>query len=250
MDDTEKSAHLAAIRTVLSALNEKKDNPYVLKGGTALSLCYGLNRFSEDIDLDCAGRTSRTSRFFRELAAVADREGFFLRHAKDTATTGRVFLDYGNSGRPLKIEVSYRRADIAEGLVCRRNGILVYTLDELASLKAGAYLGRDKIRDLYDICFLCTHYFDHLSEGTKVQFREAFTCKDLEQFDYLIANQRDELIDPDVLADMCLNSFDRLGLLSAEEDYSLAGEAKDVTRAKEALTPSDRGFSHELSRGK
>lgn len=223
----------------MSALNERKDNPYVLKGGTALSLCYGLNRFSEDIDLDCAGRGSRTSRFFRELLAVADREGFHLRPAKDTATTGRAFLDYGNTGRPLKIEVSYRRSDIAEELVCRKSGILVYTLDELASLKAGAYLGRDKIRDLYDICFLCTHHFDHLSEETKEKFREAFACKDLEQFDYLIANQTDELIDPDVLADMCLNSFDRLGLLTEEEDYSLAGEAKDASAAKEALTPCD-----------
>ncbi len=29
------------------------DTPMVLKGGTALYLGYGLNRFSEDLDFDC-----------------------------------------------------------------------------------------------------------------------------------------------------------------------------------------------------
>jgi len=30
----------------------KKSLPMVLKGGTALKLCYGLDRFSEDLDFD------------------------------------------------------------------------------------------------------------------------------------------------------------------------------------------------------
>lgn len=40
MDEQKKTSHLVAIQTVLAALNEKQDNPFILKGGTALSLCY------------------------------------------------------------------------------------------------------------------------------------------------------------------------------------------------------------------
>jgi predicted nucleotidyltransferase component of viral defense system len=35
----------------LLLLNKRTDQ-FILKGGTALARCYGLDRFSEDIDLD------------------------------------------------------------------------------------------------------------------------------------------------------------------------------------------------------
>lgn len=44
--------HGLAIRRVLRGINSSQGNPFVLKGGTALMECYGLDRFSEDIDLD------------------------------------------------------------------------------------------------------------------------------------------------------------------------------------------------------
>ena len=40
---------------------------FVLKGGTALSLYYGLNRYSEDIDLDC---TTNNMNFINKLSAI------------------------------------------------------------------------------------------------------------------------------------------------------------------------------------
>jgi len=39
------------LRAVAEAIS-KDNSSIVLKGGTALMLCYGLERFSEDIDLD------------------------------------------------------------------------------------------------------------------------------------------------------------------------------------------------------
>ena len=43
---------------------------FVLKGGTALSLYYGLNRYSEDIDLDC---TTNNMNFINKLKRHKDR---------------------------------------------------------------------------------------------------------------------------------------------------------------------------------
>lgn len=54
MTDKEKewqTNHGNFIHAFLLLLNKQTDQ-FVLKGGTALSLCYGLDRFSEDIDLD------------------------------------------------------------------------------------------------------------------------------------------------------------------------------------------------------
>ena len=43
--------HKTIMEQYLHELNQQQDS-VILKGGTALMLCYGLNRFSEDIDLD------------------------------------------------------------------------------------------------------------------------------------------------------------------------------------------------------
>ena len=47
----ENHLHKKVIIDFLNYLNSQTDQ-FILKGGTALMLCYGLNRFSEDIDLD------------------------------------------------------------------------------------------------------------------------------------------------------------------------------------------------------
>ena len=46
-----QTKHRETIIDFLIYLNTCTDK-YVLKGGTALFVCYGLDRFSEDIDLD------------------------------------------------------------------------------------------------------------------------------------------------------------------------------------------------------
>lgn len=43
--------HGNIIKSFILFLNSMS-NQYILKGGTSLMLCYGLTRFSEDIDLD------------------------------------------------------------------------------------------------------------------------------------------------------------------------------------------------------
>jgi predicted nucleotidyltransferase component of viral defense system len=60
--------HDAMIDTVLARINAIPDAPFVLKGDTALMKCYGLDRYSEDIDLDCPGQGSAG---YRESLAEA-----------------------------------------------------------------------------------------------------------------------------------------------------------------------------------
>ena len=50
MNELQKQ-HEMVIRAFIEYLNTNDDS-FILKGGTALFLCYHLDRFSEDIDLD------------------------------------------------------------------------------------------------------------------------------------------------------------------------------------------------------
>ncbi|GAB1825336.1 nucleotidyl transferase AbiEii/AbiGii toxin family protein [Turicimonas sp. TL08] len=212
-----KELHEKIMISYLLLLNKQTDQ-FILKGGTALSRCYGLDRFSEDIDLD--GHKQDIKELTRRFC---DRFGFTMRVAKDTSTVKRCLIDYGGLEKPLKIEVSYRNQQISEQDWQIVGGIKVYSIDALARMKANAYNGRDKIRDLYDLSFICNNYFDKLSHGTKNTIRDVLSYKGIEQFDYLVATQKDPLIDKNKLADSFLTMHDKLGLLldNAQEKNKL-----------------------------
>ena len=210
-----KKRHGEVIASFLKYLNAKSDN-FVLKGGTALFLCYRLDRFSVDIDLDGIGKglVAPVEGFCRE-------NGYAYRVAKDTATVERCMVDYGNAGKPLKIEASYRRREIPEEETETVNGIRVYCIDPLCGMKINAYSGRDRIRDLYDLTFIFNNYYDKLSPQTIALLRGAVAHKGIAQFDYVVRNQPDELIDSEKLADDFLMMYDRLGLLLDESEREL-----------------------------
>ena len=54
------------MKTILEKINQK-DLPLYLKGGTSLLLCYDLDRFSEDIDLNSNTKLNLES-IFKESA--------------------------------------------------------------------------------------------------------------------------------------------------------------------------------------
>lgn len=201
-------AHEKVIRSFIRALNDSSDR-YILKGGTALMLCYGLNRFSEDIDLDSTDRkTIRTvvDKFCKE-------SGYSFRIGKDTPTTLRFLIHYDDS-KPLKVEVSYRTKRLSRDITVI-NGILVYGINKLCDMKRGAYQSRDRIRDLFDLSFIVNKYFNELDYELLLNVAEAISYKgDLKQFDYLVATQHDEFIDDDALAESFMNAIDKLGLLT------------------------------------
>lgn len=227
MNEDWRKKHGETISDFLHYLN-KRSNDYVLKGGTALMMCYGLDRFSEDIDLDCAH-----SKAIADIAKdFCEDKGFNLRIAKDTDTVKRYMIDYGGEKdgeiKKLKVEVSYRRKSISEKECTNINGISVYTLDTIGTMKANAYSSRDKLRDLYDITFIGNNYWDKLSEATKNIIKSCIEYKGIEQFDYLVSQQEDELIDPDKLANDFLALYDKLDLLITDEERAAISENKNV----------------------
>lgn len=209
-------AHRKVIDDFLHYLN-KEDNGYILKGGTALLMCYGLDRFSEDIDLDGQGKN---------LVRIA--ESFCKEHdfpvpriAKSTDTVTRFFINYGSEGRPLKVELSSRDKNISTETVTVVNGIKTYTINTLCQQKLIAYTQREAIRDLYDICFIARTHSDSLSSDTETIFKLSLLYRGIEYFDEIINTQTDELINNDELATHFLEMFDKFGLLVTEEEKEI-----------------------------
>ena len=206
-----RAAHGTIIRDFMYHLSIVSGGKYVLKGGTALMLCYNLTRFSEDIDLDGFDNS-----FFKIVESFIKQYKYkypelSYRKAKDTDTVKRVFIHYGNI-KPLKVEVSYRRKQLNTNEVVVLNNIVVYNIETILSMKLNAFNHRDKIRDLYDIVFVYTNYKGYINNNLLTMLRDAVEYKGLEQFDYLVKNQRDELIDNDALATAFLTMYYNLGL--------------------------------------
>lgn len=107
-----RTKHGEVLTNFLQFLN-KQTNQYILKGGTALAQCYGLNRFSEDIDLD-----GRGDLILDICENFCKKNGYEYRIEKDTDTVKRCMIHYGDI-KPLKVEMSARRQTIAkEETVC------------------------------------------------------------------------------------------------------------------------------------
>ena len=208
-----RDEHYKVISEFLKYLNEKTDE-FILKGGTSLLTCYNLDRFSEDIDLD-----ARSNKNIKKIIDdFCKQYKYTYRIAKDTDTVKRFMINYENLEKPLKIEISYRRKDIKDEEITKINGIVVYKINEICLMKASAYSGRDKIRDLYDVCFICNNYWDELSEDVKSFIRIAVEYKGIEQFEFIIKDQKDELIDNKKLEEDFLKMYDKLGILAPDEE--------------------------------
>lgn len=115
----------------------------------------------------------------------------------------------------MKVELSRRVREIDPQSLTTRNGIRTYTIDRLCDLKISAYASRDRIRDLYDICFIWDNYRQDLTQPTINMLRNTIAYRGLDEFDYLVSTQEDKLIDArsrQTLSDRFLKMYDQLGL--------------------------------------
>ncbi len=211
MNNKWRQRHKTVIVDLLNFINSNSEN-YILKGGTALMTCYDLDRFSEDIDFDSLDKQS-----IKELIdKFVKKNNYTYRVAKDTDLVKRFMINYGNN-KPLKVEISYRKKIIDKSRYTTINNLKVYKIDELAAMKSAAYIGRDRIRDLYDMAFICNNYWEDISDGVKTAIRNNIEYKGIEQFDYIVNTQKDELIDNDKLAQDFLEMYDKLDLLNTKK---------------------------------
>ena len=162
----------------------------LFKGGTAMSLFYGLDRFSEDLDFTYMFKGDETE---KEALAVIDRgvgriladysSNYTVRKSKtgvlerdddggmrdvrnEFFIEGPLFPRTGRSHK-IKLEISLRRDIItvpktAEKLISKYRdigGMLLYVMEEeeILSEKACAIVEREKARDLYDMYFLMNY---------------------------------------------------------------------------------------------
>ncbi|MFN3407096.1 MAG: nucleotidyl transferase AbiEii/AbiGii toxin family protein [Caldimicrobium sp.] len=130
----------------------------VFTGGTMLRLCYGLNRYSLDLDfwlyknVDIESYFSRLKEFLQKYYLIRDAENKFYTMLFEIKSK-----EYPKS---LKIEIRKIRAvktelSIAYSKYSNRQ-VLVRTLSlqEVMRSKIEAFLSRKEIRDVFDIEFL------------------------------------------------------------------------------------------------
>lgn len=185
--------HYRLMKDFLTFLN-MRSNKYILKGGTSLLFCYNSTRFSENIELDG---------FDEDIFEIVDlfvlkfRYKYFrikYRIVLNTKVLKSIVIYYGGK-KPLSINVSYKKTIVDDQEYCIKNEICVYRLSSLLTMKLVKFNSNENIRDLYDIVFIYNNYKDLLNPYILFILRDAVAFKGLEQFDYLIRSQTDELID-------------------------------------------------------
>ncbi|MBQ69776.1 hypothetical protein CL689_07045 [Candidatus Saccharibacteria bacterium] len=105
MNANYENSHIDLMRSILTQLRE---TPLVLKGGTALMLCYDLDRFSEDLDFDAPKKLNLESKIKSSIPSNLDLVQILVLKNTDTVTRYRVRYRAHDVERSLKIEVSYR----------------------------------------------------------------------------------------------------------------------------------------------
>ena len=180
-----KNWQIERLEVLKKILNKIGDN-YVLKGGTALLLYYGLDRFSEDIDLDAFSDNMNIYNKIKE-------NNWEINVKKNTDTVYRIMLDYGakndNGSYPLKIEISSRNKNLLNSKILKYsniNGVNVYNLDEILKMKLVAFGNRDKIRDFYDLSFFLEKEPNCFSNEMLKDLKAKMEYKDLDDLAFLL----------------------------------------------------------------
>jgi len=145
---------------VLDRLNSKQFlNRLVLGGGTMLRLCFGLNRFSVDLDF-WRTQDMDTKKLFQDLKEYLTRF-YSVKDSADKFYTLLFELRSKDYPRSLKIEI--RKEDkkinteqaIAYSPYASIQVLLkVVSLDDMMKAKIDSFLERKEIRDVFDIEFL------------------------------------------------------------------------------------------------
>lgn len=204
-----KRVKLDLIYHVLRALYKSDaGSNYTLKGGTALLLCYGLDRFSEDIDLDGVKKVQLDASI--RQGCKASGLPCKVTRTKDTDSVLRYMIHFDENSElphPLKIEASFRNSKLLAANSLSRtniNGIQVYSLDTLISMKIGAFQSRDAIRDFYDVCWFLREHQDRISQSQALQLYQSITEKG---FDDLVELLKEEAFEDHILRESDIESL-------------------------------------------
>ncbi|TXH56088.1 MAG: nucleotidyl transferase AbiEii/AbiGii toxin family protein [Bacteroidia bacterium] len=197
----QEKAHIEIMQAVVKDFS---DLPIVLKGGTALLLCYGLDRFSEDLDFDANKKLNLSSRIQKVLSRKT--QDHTINIAKNTDTVQRLKIHYIHEkvSRLLKVEVSFRDT-IQDNEIVEIKGIKTYKVSRLIEQKINALLNRTKARDLYDVNFLIKNFSSHFSNKAIEQLNIAVANMNHLEARFKPAFADDDLVDEDELVNILLS---------------------------------------------
>ncbi|HVP22301.1 MAG TPA: nucleotidyl transferase AbiEii/AbiGii toxin family protein [Conexivisphaerales archaeon] len=127
----------------------------VIHGGTAIWRCYGGNRFSEDVDVYLWPPPEDES--LGALSSALRAKGFEEMKLKRSPNALYARFSYG--GTEVRLEGVFKEVpgsvvrsfELTDGA---RISVRTLTPDALLVEKVRAYMGRRKVRDLYDVFFL------------------------------------------------------------------------------------------------
>ena len=145
---------------ILDLLNSRRLlNNLIFCGGTMLRLCYGLNRFSADLDFWVAEDID-TAKLFREIKKALSGE-YAVKDAARKFHTLLFEIRSGRYPRSLKIEIRKEKKKIkAEQAIAYSKHantqvfIRAISPEDMMRAKIEALLARREIRDAFDLEFL------------------------------------------------------------------------------------------------
>lgn len=145
---------------VLDKMNSAKMlKGLIFVGGTMLRLCYGLNRFSVDLDFWAAGKID-SGAFFKDMKDLlasaysitdsADKFNTLLFEVRSRDYPRLLKIEIRKEGKKVAVEQSiafskYSNTQVLLGTV---------SLKDMMAAKTEALLGRKEIRDAFDMEFL------------------------------------------------------------------------------------------------
>lgn len=169
---------------VLDRLNSARFlNDLILSGGTMLRLCFGINRFSVDLDFWLIKNINK-SKLFQDLKGYLAQFYTLTDYANKFYTL--IFeIKSKDYPRLLKIEIRKEKKEvkteqaIAYSKYSNKQVLLrVVSLEEMMKEKIEVFLDRKEIRDVFDIEFL-------LKKGINLNASEETLKKVLKEIDAL-----------------------------------------------------------------
>jgi len=147
---------------ILFILYNEIGNDLVFKGGTALTKCYGLNRFSEDLDFNAEEKN------FNEIIKKGLKNFYIEFESEEKKHTSSIDLTYwikgplytGNKNSLCKISLDFSLREVTQQKNIKQIGlhieeipmfnVIVMHEEEILAEKIRAIMTRNKARDLYD----------------------------------------------------------------------------------------------------
>jgi predicted nucleotidyltransferase component of viral defense system len=156
---------------ILFAISKLAPDKLMFKGGTALMLCHGLDRFSEDLDFNIVDENLDVGEILEKTKALLTDYNILIDYKieenkfQDTYIYfyGPLYKNTNNTRCKMTIDFSRRNDYISKGTISKVNHIYnefpvfyINTLDikEILAEKVRAIITRKKARDIFDLYFL------------------------------------------------------------------------------------------------